>query len=95
MINAEQFCSIPEIRLYLFPISCQNYKAIKMEALENKITPCIEARNLIWIRSLISRDGRRSVCEYEAADAETVREVYRQVGINVKSAWIAEIMTPE
>ncbi len=66
-----------------------------LEALDRKISPCLKARNLIWIRSLISRDGRRAVCEYEAADAETVREVYRQVGINVKSAWIAEIMTPE
>lgn len=65
-----------------------------MEALEKKLTPCLKARNLIWIRSLVSRDGRRSVCEYEAADAETVREVYRTVGIKVKSAWVAEIMSP-
>ncbi|VEP18073.1 conserved hypothetical protein [Hyella patelloides LEGE 07179] len=66
-----------------------------MEALEKKITPCLKARNLIWIRSLISRDGRRSVCEYKAADTETVREVYRQIGINVKSAWVAEIVSPD
>lgn len=66
----------------------------KMEELEKKLTPCLKARNLTWIRSLVSRDGRRSVCEYQAADAETVREVYRQVGITVQRAWVAEIITP-
>ena len=66
----------------------------KMAELEKQLTPCLKARNLTWIRSLISRDGRRSVCEYEAADAETVREVYRQVGIKVDCAWVAEIVTP-
>lgn len=66
-----------------------------LEELDKKMTPCLKARNLTWIRSLISRDGRRAVCEYEATDTETVREVYRQVGIKVERAWIADIMTPE
>lgn len=31
VINVQQFRSIPEIRLYLFPISCQNSKAINIK----------------------------------------------------------------
>lgn len=49
--------------------------------MDKKTLHCREARNVVWIRSLMSRDRRRTVCELEASDADTVREVYRQAGV--------------
>ena len=42
-----------------------------------RLMPCLEARNVRHIRSWLSQDRTWGVCEYEAADAESVREAYR------------------
>jgi hypothetical protein len=59
-----------------------------------KVIPCLEQRGARWIRSLVSSDRRRSVCEFEAPDAEAIRESYRRVGIGFDRMWIAEIHEP-
>ncbi|HBB36085.1 MAG TPA: DUF4242 domain-containing protein [Cyanobacteria bacterium UBA8803] len=54
--------------------------------------PCLVARNVRWLRSFVSRDRRRTICELEATDADTVREAYRQAGYSVERVWVANIV---
>jgi hypothetical protein len=55
------------------------------------LTPCLEVRNIRKLRSIISEDGRRAFCEYEAVDAETLREAYRVAGIGFRTVWPAQL----
>lgn len=51
--------------------------------------PCLEVRNVKRIRTVISEDRRRGFCEFEAADAETLREAYRSARVSFRSVWPA------
>ena len=52
--------------------------------------PCLEARGVRWIRSYLSTDRRRMICEFEAADAEQIRESARTAGIPFDRCWPAD-----
>ena len=66
------------------PLSDEEYA--KMAA---KVDPCLDQRNAIWIRSYISADKTRCVCEFEAPDAESVREAFRSAGAPFERIWTA------
>ena len=54
-----------------------------------RLVPCLEVRGIKHLRTWKSADRRWGVCEYEAADAEAVREAYRSAQVkflNVRSA---------
>jgi hypothetical protein len=52
--------------------------------------PCYEAHRVRLLRSLVSQDGRRVICEYEAPDAESVRQANRKVGLPFDAVWTAD-----
>jgi hypothetical protein len=53
---------------------------------------CLQVRGITHIRSWVANDGRRGVCEYRAADAESVREAYRAAGVStVTQIWSATL----
>jgi hypothetical protein len=54
-----------------------------------KVSPCLPLYEVTWLSSYISTDGTRCVCVYEAADAESVRRVYRTAGVPFESVWTA------
>jgi hypothetical protein len=56
-----------------------------------RLDTCLEAHGARWVRSYLSTDRRRMVCEFEAADAESVRESYRSAGVRFDRAWPAEV----
>ncbi|HYT69132.1 MAG TPA: nickel-binding protein [Vicinamibacterales bacterium] len=56
---------------------------------------CLEVHGARWMRSYLSTDRRRLVCEFEAADAEAVRTSYRSAGINFDRVWTAELYARE
>ncbi len=60
------------------------------EALARAIDRCLELRGARWMRSYLSIDGRRAVCEFEAPDAESVREAFRMAGQRFDRAWVAK-----
>ena len=64
-------------------------------AFAKKIDPCIEVRNGAWRRSSLSTDRLRMVCEFEAPDAEAVREAYRTSGAPFERVWTAEVYAVE
>ncbi len=52
---------------------------------------CLHAREVKWIRSLISNDGSRSICEFEAPYADAVREACHESRSDFGSVWHGEI----
>jgi hypothetical protein len=46
-----------------------------------KLAPCIAARDVTWISSILAVDGTRSVCTFEAPDAESLREANGVAGL--------------
>ncbi|GAB4226671.1 MAG: hypothetical protein Kow00121_55020 [Elainellaceae cyanobacterium] len=52
---------------------------------------CLEMREIHWVQSLISRDGRRSLCLFEAPYADAVREACRESRAPFDQVWRAEI----
>jgi hypothetical protein len=64
------------------------------DAESRRLDPCLEAHGVRWIRSFISTDRRRMICEFEAADAETVRDSFRSAGVAFVRVWAAEAFFP-
>ncbi len=56
--------------------------------------PCLEAYGARWIRSYLSADRRRIVCEFEAEDADAVRSAFRSAGVAFTRVWTAEVFEP-
>lgn len=56
--------------------------------------PCHNAHNVRWIRSMMSRDRSRAICEFEAPDADTVRRSFRKVGLPFARIWTVDILEP-
>jgi hypothetical protein len=55
------------------------------------LVPCLDIRNGTWARSYVSNDRRRVLCEFEAPDAESVRDALRSCGISFDRVWSAQV----
>jgi hypothetical protein len=63
-----------------------------MAAAAEREQKCREIRSITWKRSVLSKDRRRAICEYEAPDVETVRRVQLEAGAPFDRIWsVAEI----
>lgn len=60
--------------------------ARQAQALES----CIETREVRPIRSVIATDFSHSYCEFEAPDADTLRDACRRAGVAFERVWKAE-----
>jgi Protein of unknown function (DUF4242) len=63
-----------------------------MKVVADRERPCLAAYNVAWKRSLISADRKRMVCEYEAADAETMRRIQREAGAQFDRVWLGDVV---
>jgi len=63
-----------------------------MRAVADQERPCLSAYQATWKRSLLSADRKRMVCEYEAADAETMRRIQREAGAQFDRIWAGEVI---
>ena len=63
-----------------------------MAKVADRERPCLGIYNVQWKRSLLSNDRLRMVCEYEAADAETVRKVQREARAQFDHIWGAQVI---
>jgi hypothetical protein len=59
-----------------------------------RVDRCLTANDVRWIRSLVSADRRRMICEFEAADAESVRTAFRSANVAFVKVWAAELFQP-
>jgi hypothetical protein len=58
-----------------------------------KLDKCLEQYGAAWVRSYLSSDRKRMICEFEASDAEKVRESYRSAGVEFERCWTAEVFS--
>ncbi len=68
---------------------------LSVEALretERRMAPCLDLYGVRWVRSYWSSDHTRMVCEYEAADAGSVRAVQQEAGALFDRVWTAEVL---
>jgi hypothetical protein len=63
-----------------------------MSAVADRERPCLQVYGITWRRSLLSDDRRRMVCEYEAADAESVRRAQREAEAEFDRVWAADVI---
>jgi uncharacterized protein DUF4242 len=71
-------------RLFSPPISEAQFMAAG-----ELLRPCIEERGVTHLGSHFAIDGSRSICMYEASDAERVREAQRTAGAPFERVWQA------
>ena len=62
------------------------------DELVERSSPCMTERNITWRRTYLSRDRTRSICELDAADAETVRAAYQRGNIPYNQIWSADLV---
>ncbi|HEY9600880.1 MAG TPA: nickel-binding protein [Allocoleopsis sp.] len=60
--------------------------------MHQQVDSCLYLRGVSWIRSLISKDGCRCICEFEAPHADAVQEACRESGTAFERVWRAEIL---
>src|SRR5579864_1237442 len=64
-------------------------------AFSKKLDPCLEVRDGMWRRSSLSIDRLRMICEFEAPDAEAVRDAFRTSGIPYERVSTADVFAVE
>jgi hypothetical protein len=64
---------------------------VQVEETAKRQADCLDNFNVTWIRSRLSTDRLHMVCEYDAADAESVRKVQLEARAKVDRIWPAEV----
>jgi ubiquinone/menaquinone biosynthesis C-methylase UbiE len=67
----------------------------RYSAAAKKLDPCLELRQGMWRRSSLSVDRLRMVCEFEAPDAEAVREALHSADAPYERVWTASVYAVE
>lgn len=68
---------------------------VDVEALVRKYRDgisCFEKRRVKSLRSTVSRDGLRMICEYLAPDTESVRQANEQAGLPYDRVWSGTVL---
>jgi len=71
------------------PISDQDLSAVA-----ERMAPCLDLHEVRWVRSYMSDDRQRMVCEYEARDAESVRKVQHEAQARFDRVWAGQLLVP-
>jgi hypothetical protein len=64
----------------------------ELKATEARMAPCLDLYNVRWIRSFWSSDRLRMICEYEAADVASVRNVQHEAAAKFDRVWPADVL---
>jgi hypothetical protein len=59
---------------------------------DQRVLPCLQARNATWQCSLLAIDRQRMICTFDAPDAESVRDSYRKAGFPSRTIWAGELI---
>lgn len=59
-----------------------------------RMAPCLEMHGVRWIRTHLSEDRQRMVCEYEAPDAGSVRKVQHEAQASFDRIWAGRLIEP-
>jgi Protein of unknown function (DUF4242) len=64
----------------------------ELDAVETRMAPCLDLYQVRWIRSYWSADRLRMICEYDAPDAASVRNVQREADARFERIWAADVL---
>lgn len=67
----------------------------QLSEMAKRFDVCLDLRNGAWVRSSLSGDRKRMVCEFEAPDAESVRDALRSARISFDRVWPAQVFRVE
>jgi len=56
-----------------------------------RLDPCLDLRYGTWARSYLASDRKRMLCEFEAPDAESVRDALRSANVPFDRVWAASV----
>ena len=62
-----------------------------MQAQKQRQDDCLDNYNVTWVRSSLSADRMHMICEYDAADMESVRKVQYEARAKVDRIWPADV----
>jgi hypothetical protein len=62
----------------------------QVDGIREGSSACFEAHRVRFVRSLVSADRKRTVCVFEAPDAESVRQANHKAGLPFDRVWPAE-----
>jgi Nickel responsive protein SCO4226-like len=65
-----------------------------IQAIEDAGAWCLEARNVVFVRTYFARDRTRMVCLYRAPDAESVRAAQREAKVPFDDVWAFQRVEP-
>jgi hypothetical protein len=64
----------------------------ELAAVESRMAPCLDLYNVRWVRSYWSADRKRMICEYDAADIASVRNVQHEAAARFERVWAADVL---
>jgi len=73
-------------RHFVAPVTEADVMAVKARQ-----DDCLDNYNVTWVRSRLSADRLHMICEYDAADTESVRKVQNEARARVDRIWPADI----
>ncbi len=63
----------------------------EVQAREDSFASCAQQHQVTFVRSYFSKDGKRMISEYEAPNAEAVREVQQTASMPFDRIWTAAV----
>ncbi len=66
----------------------------ELDAVSERMAPCLDLYGVRWVRSHLSQDRLRMVCEYEAPDAERLRKVQHEADARFDRVWAGQLIEP-
>jgi hypothetical protein len=66
-----------------------------LEEMDQIALPCLQARGVTWLHSLLSSDRLQMICFFDAPDAASVRDAYAKLGVQKRAIWAGEIIQPD
>ena len=63
----------------------------KLAEFAKRLDACLDVHEGTWARTYLANDRRRMFCEFEAPDAEAVRDALRTSGIPFDRVWAAQM----
>ena len=79
------------LSLYTPPLTEAYFQAMRANP---TLHPCLAIRRIQKLRTLISKDRRRRICEFSATDADSLREAFRQENVPFERVWTARLQPP-
>jgi hypothetical protein len=64
----------------------------ELMSMSEALMPCLDVRGIRRLRSWVAEDRRRVVCEFHAADTESVRHAYHTAQVAFVRVWRATLL---